>query len=220
MPQEFNFPIFEKVIDIVIAQAGYYGIPTKVAYPYAEKYLKALGLWEKRHEQARMLSGGMKRRLMIARGIIHNPKILILDEPTAGVDIELRRGMWDFLRELSSSGTTIILTTHYLEEAEALCNNMAIIDHGNILVSGSIKKILSSLESEVIHIDLDRPYEHTDELSAYNIATEGDGIDVTITKKHTLDEAIRILQQHKYTIHSISPKSGRLEEFFLNSTKK
>lgn len=128
MPQEFNFGIFEKVLDIVIAQAGYYGISRKVAAPNAEKYLKALGLWDKRDVQARTLSGGMKRRLMIARALVHEPEILILDEPTAGVDIELRHGMYTFLRELNESGTTIILTTHYLEEAESLCRNMAIID--------------------------------------------------------------------------------------------
>lgn len=220
VPQEFNFPIFERVIDIVIAQAGYYGIPRSIASPHAEKYLKALGLWEKRHTQARMLSGGMKRRLMIARGIIHNPKILILDEPTAGVDIELRRGMWDFLRELNASGTTIILTTHYLEEAEALCKHMAIIDHGNILVSGSIQHILSSLESEVMHVVLDKIYHDTGTLKEYHPKTHNEGIDITITKTHTLDDAIRTIQSEGYKIQSLSPKSGRLEEFFLNSTKK
>jgi ABC-2 type transport system ATP-binding protein len=130
VPQEFNFSIFEKVIDIVVDQAGYYGIPRSVAVPRAEKYLKLLGLWEKRDEAARMLSGGMKRRLMIVRALIHEPKLLILDEPTAGVDIELRREMWDFLRELNGSGRTIILTTHYLEEAEQLCRSIAIIDKG------------------------------------------------------------------------------------------
>lgn len=132
VPQEFNFGIFEKVYDIVISQAGYYGISRKSAAPNAEKYLKALGLWEKRNVQARTLSGGMKRRLMIARALIHDPIVLILDEPTAGVDLELRHGMYTFLREMNESGMTIILTTHYLEEAESLCRNMAIIDAGII----------------------------------------------------------------------------------------
>lgn len=133
VPQEFNFGIFEKVYDIVLAQAGYYGIPPNVAAPNVEKYLKALGLWEKKDVQARTLSGGMKRRLMIARALVHEPHLLILDEPTAGVDLELRLGMYDFLRELNASGTTIILTTHYLEEAESLCRHMAIIDTGEIM---------------------------------------------------------------------------------------
>ena len=139
VPQEFNFGIFEKVYDIVIAQAGYYGISREAAKSNAEKYLKALGLWEKRNVASRTLSGGMKRRLMIARALIHNPQLLILDEPTAGVDIELRLGMYDFLRELNKSGVTIILTTHYLEEAESLCRNVAIIDRGNIVKYGTIK---------------------------------------------------------------------------------
>ncbi|MDZ4226170.1 MAG: ABC transporter ATP-binding protein, partial [Patescibacteria group bacterium] len=142
VPQEFNFNIFEKVIDIVVNQAGYYGIPRKEALVAAEAVLKDLGLWEKRKETGQKLSGGMKRRLMIARALIHKPKLLILDEPTAGVDVELRRSMWTFLRKLNKEGTTIILTTHYLEEAEALCRNVAIINKGNIILNEPMQALL------------------------------------------------------------------------------
>jgi ABC-2 type transport system ATP-binding protein len=157
VPQEFNFNIFEKVIDIILTQAGYYGIPRKESIPRAEKLLKDLGLWEKRNEPSQSLSGGMKRRLMIARGLIHAPKLLILDEPTAGVDVEMRLGMWDFLRKLNKNGTTIILTTHYLEEAEELCRNIAIINKGAIVVNEPMQKLLESRghESlEKIYLDL------------------------------------------------------------------
>ncbi len=223
VPQEFNFAIFEKVYDIVISQAGYYGISRKDAAPNAEKYLKALGLWEKRNEPARSLSGGMKRRLMIARGLVHDPKILILDEPTAGVDIKLRRDMWDFLRELNKTGTTIILTTHYLEEAEELCRNMAIIDRGEIVVSGPIKKLLASMKDEIVSIDLDKDsdgIEKNPNLIAYCPEKTETGVNITVSEKNTLDHAIALLQQSGYRILSIQPKSGRLEEFFLNQTKK
>lgn len=157
VPQEFNFNIFAKVIDIVLTQAGYYGIPRKEALPRAEQLLKDLGLWEKRNSPAQSLSGGMKRRLMIARGLIHNPKLLILDEPTAGVDVEMRLGMWDFLRKLNKEGTTIILTTHYLDEAEELCRNIAIINKGAIVVNESMQKLLESQghkSLEKIYLDL------------------------------------------------------------------
>lgn len=156
MPQDFNFGIFEKPYDIVLSQAGYYGIPPEVAKHNVEKYLKALGLWDKKDVQARTLSGGMKRRLMIARALVHDPSILILDEPTAGVDLELRLGMYDFLRELNEGGTTIILTTHYLEEAETLCRNVAIIDKGAIVKYGPIRQLLATMEDEVVSIDLDK----------------------------------------------------------------
>jgi ABC-2 type transport system ATP-binding protein len=159
VPQEFNFGIFEKVYDIVLAQAGYYGISPEKAKPNVEKYLKALGLWDKRDVASRTLSGGMKRRLMIARALVHDPSVLILDEPTAGVDIELRLGMYDFLKELNASGVTIILTTHYLEEAENLCRNIAIIDHGTIVKYGPIKELLASMEDEVVNIEIDRVFE-------------------------------------------------------------
>ena len=219
VPQEFNFGIFEKVWDIVIAQAGYYGIDRREASPNAEKYLRALGLWEKRNGQARALSGGMKRRLMIARALVHDPDILILDEPTAGVDIELRREMYDFLRELNKSWTTIILTTHYLEEAESLCRNMAIIDKGKIIREWPIKKLLASMEDEVVTLELDRAYAGKD-MENYHPLSADTSLDLTISSTYTLDDAIQILQNGGYKIKSVKPKSGRLEEFFLKSTKK
>ena len=153
VPQEVNFSQFEKVRDIVMTQAGYYGLSRKIAAERAEKYLKKLGLWDKRYVRSRTLSGGMKRRLMIARALAHEPRLLILDEPTAGVDIELRRSMWEFLTELNNEGTTIILTTHYLEEAEQLCRNIAIIDEGRIIEDTSMKNLLAQLDSQVFILD-------------------------------------------------------------------
>lgn len=222
VPQDFNFGIFEKPYDIVLAQAGYYGIPPHVAKANVEKYLTALGLWEKRDVQARTLSGGMKRRLMIARALVHDPSILILDEPTAWVDLELRLGMYDFLRQLNESGTTIILTTHYLEEAESLCRHVAIIDKGTIVKYGPIRQLLATMEDEVVSIDLDKKAEThlLNELSDYIPVVSEGGIDVTVSSKHSLNTALSIIQSQEYKIQSIKPKSGRLEEFFLKSTKK
>ncbi len=229
VPQEFNFWIFEKVYDIVLAQAGYYGIAPEVAKPNVEKYLKALGLWEKRDMASRTLSGGMKRRLMIARALVHNPSILILDEPTAWVDIELRMGMYEFLRELNRSGVTIILTTHYLEEAESLCRNIAIIDTWAIVKYGPIRTLLASMEDEVVSVELDREFQCPPDkggfrgvasLASYSPRVTDSLIDLTVSASHTLDQAIKILQEEDYRIKSIKPKSGRLEEFFLKSTGK
>ncbi len=157
VPQEFNFNVFEPVVEIVVNQGGYYGIERKVAYARAEQYLKQLGLWEKRHSMARNLSGGMKRRLMIARALVHRPRLLILDEPTAGVDIEIRRSMWEFLKTINQQGTTIILTTHYLEEAENLCRNIAIIDEGRVIENTGMKQLLYQLQMETFVLDLARP---------------------------------------------------------------
>ena len=202
-----------------MAQAGYYGISPSRAKPNVEKYLKALGLWDKRDQPSRALSGGMKRRLMIARALVHNPHLLILDEPTAGVDLELRLGMYDFLRELNASGTTIILTTHYLEEAETLCRNVAIIDKGAIVKYGPMRTLLDSMEDESLIIELDR--EHTGKsLEDYAPIPHDTALDITVSSKHTLDDALAILQKEGYKIKNIKPKSGRLEEFFLKSTKK
>jgi ABC-2 type transport system ATP-binding protein len=244
VPQEFNFGIFEKVYDIVLAQAGYYGIAPEVAKPNVEKYLRALGLWEKKDAQARALSGGMKRRLMIARALVHDPHVLILDEPTAGVDLELRLGMYDFLRELNASWVTIILTTHYLEEAESLCRNVAIIDHGTIVKKGSMRELLASMEDEVVSVEVSGPplqrgeggisvsgkseqnpqslrdSSFTKELIGYLPIITDNTLDLTVSSTHTLDNAIRILQDGGYKIKGIKPKSGRLEEFFLKSTAK
>lgn len=193
VPQEFNFGIFETVYDVVINQAGYYGLPRKEAAPNVEKYLRILGLWEKRGMQSKTLSGGMKRRLMIARALVHSPELLILDEPTAGVDIELRRGMWDFLRDLNKEGVTIVLTTHYLEEAETLCTDMAIIDKGLIIQQGPIKKLLSEMEDESVMIDLDRPL-GGNSLAPYAPILHDATIDITISREHPLDAALRLLQ--------------------------
>ena len=219
VPQEFNFGIFEKVYDIVLAQAGYYGIAPEVAKPNVEKYLKALGLWEKRDAASRTLSGGMKRRLMIARALVHNPQILILDEPTAWVDIELRLGMYEFLRELNRSGVTIILTTHYLEEAESLCRNVAIIDKWVIVKQWSIRELLASMEDEVVSVELDKNYTGKSLEQYLPVITENI-VDLTVSSTHTLDNAIKILQVGGHKIKGIKPKSGRLEEFFLKSTGK
>ncbi|RMH39040.1 MAG: ABC transporter ATP-binding protein, partial [Gammaproteobacteria bacterium] len=167
VPQEFNFSVFETCEQIVVNQAGYYGVPRNEAKKRAKMLLGELGLWEKRNTQARMLSGGMKRRLMIARALMHSPKLLVLDEPTAGVDIELRRSMWDFLIELNRSGTTILLTTHYLEEAEQLCRNIAIIDHGKIIENTSMRALLNKLDVETFVLDLDEKSPKVDELGEF-----------------------------------------------------
>ena len=222
VPQEFNFGIFEKVENIVVDQAGYYGIPRKRALVAAEKYLKQLGLWEKRHEQARSLSGGMKRRLMIARGLIHEPRLLILDEPTAGVDIELRRGMWDFLRELNDSGVTIILTTHYLEEAEQLCRHVAIINQGEIVERGEIKALLASMEEETFVFDLgsDVSPDGVTKLEPFRVSVGDRSVELTLTKEHTLDKAILALHGLGLEVKSLRNKTNRLEEFFVQKTGK
>ncbi len=223
VPQEFNFGIFEKVVDIVVNQAGYYGIPRSKALPRAEFYLKKLGLWEKKDARAMELSGGMKRRLMIARALVHDPKLLILDEPTTGVDIELRRGMWEFLTELNKSGVTIILTTHYLEEAEQLCRNVAIINGGMIVAEGDIKKLLSSMDEETFVFDLSRdPDEKL--LSAFkpHAATRPRemSLELTLTKVYSINSAVTDLNKEGYQVTSLRNKTNRLEEFFIKHTNK
>jgi len=223
VPQEFNFGIFEKVIDIVVNQAGYYGIPRSKALPSAEKYLRLLGLWEKKDVQARELSGGMKRRLMIARALVHEPKLLILDEPTTGVDIELRRGMWEFLENLNASGVTIILTTHYLEEAEQLCRNVAIINGGVIVAEGAIKELLSNMDEETFVFDLDRspsPELLTVFAKAQAKSKESDTLELTLTKSYPLNTALLELNTHGYKVKSLRNKTNRLEEFFIRHTNK
>ncbi len=223
VPQEFNFSIFEKVIDILCDQAGYYGIAREVAKPRAEKYLKLLGLWEKRNEQSMRLSGGMKRRLMIARALIHEPKLLILDEPTAGVDIELRREMWDFLRTLNASGTTIILTTHYLEEAEQLCRRVAIINNGAIVKEGLVKDLLGKMDTETFIFDLERPLSEKTEalIATFGVhKVDADTIEMTVGKGETLTEAVIALSRLDVEVRSMRNKSNRLEELFLDVTKK
>ena len=223
VPQEFNFGVFEKVIDIVVNQAGYYGIPRGVALPRAKEYLAKLGLGEKLNVQARTLSGGMKRRLMIARALVHEPKLLILDEPTAGVDIELRRGMWEFLTELNRRGITIILTTHYLEEAEQLCRNVAIIGKGSIVAQGAIKELLASMDDETFVFDLDRdPGDNIVERMRRFKAkrTEESMLEMTLTKEYSLNAAVVALNEAGFLVRSLRNKTNRLEEFFIRRTQE
>src|SRR5210317_188620 len=184
VPQEFNFNAFEKVIDIVVTQAGYYGIGAKQATERAEFYLKELGLWEKRNDRARMLSGGMKRRLMIARALVHDPKLLILDEPTAGVDIEIRRSMWIYLKEINQAGTTIILTTHYLEEAESLCRNIAIINNGVIVENTSMSAMLRRLNQETFVFDTEEAITDLPKLEGFELTQLSDhSFEVIVAKE-------------------------------------
>lgn len=223
VPQEFNFGMFEKVFDILVTQAGYYGIPRDIAMQRAEKYLVKLGLWEKRDSQARLLSGGMKRRLMIARAMVHEPRMLILDEPTAGVDIELRRSMWDFLTELNAQGTSIILTTHYLEEAEVLCKRIAIIDKGEIKEDTDMKSLLASLNVETFVLDLREPLAQLPELDLPGITlkqVDPQTIELSVQKDHSLNDAFGMLSQHGILISSMRNKSNRLEELFVGLVEK
>jgi len=220
VPQEMNFSIFEKVQDIVVDQAGFYGIPRATALKDAEKYLKQLGLWEKRNHRSMTLSGGMKRRLMIARALIHHPKLLILDEPTAGVDIELRRGMWDFLRDLiKERGITIILTTHYLEEAEQLCKNIAIINKGEIIKQGSMSKVLSEINQETFILYLKKPIEESvlGALSKFSpTKIDETTIEASLKDGETVSQLIATCKEHQIEVVSMRNKSNRLEELFLN----
>ncbi len=216
VPQEFNFNQFEPVIEIVVNQAGYYGVPKAQALQRAETYLKQLGLWDKRHTLARNLSGGMKRRLMIARALAHEPKLLILDEPTAGVDIELRRSMWRFLREVNEQGTTIILTTHYLEEAENLCRNVAIIDAGQIVAHTSIKTLLNQLNSETVVLDLKAPLTHAPHLDGYgSCLSDANTLEVEIPRAEGINRLFQLLSAQGIEVVSLRNKSNRLEELFL-----
>lgn len=221
VPQEFNFNIFEKVLDILVNQAGFYGIPRDLALSRSEHYLKKLGLWEKRFQPARMLSGGLKRRLMIARALIHEPKMLILDEPTAGVDIEIRRSMWSFLQEINKQGTTIILTTHYLEEAENLCRKVAIIDKGEIVENTTVKALLSRLNTEAVLLDLKNPLSDPPSIPGCDteMADETTLI-VTFPKTFTLNHIFSALSENKIEILSMRNKTNRLEELFLQLTNK
>lgn len=217
VPQEFNFSMFEKVEDIVTQQAGYYGISRSVAKERAEKYLKQLGLWDKRHTPARMLSGGMKRRLMIARALIHEPQLLILDEPTAGVDIELRRSMWEFLQEINGKGTTIILTTHYLEEAESLCRNVAIINHGKLVQNTSIKNLLQQLNKETFVFDVKGGLLAAPQLNGYKAEwIDEHSFSVDVEKGQSLNDIFAQLNDQSIGIVSMRNKANRLEEMFVS----
>ena len=220
VPQEFNFNLFEKVEDILFTQAGYYGISSTLARPRIEHYLKKLGLWDKRHTQSRMLSGGMKRRLMIARALVHEPELLILDEPTAGVDIELRRSLWEFIKEINDQGTTIILTTHYLEEAEQLCRNIAIIDQGKIVENTSMKRLLSLLQKESFILDLRQPIECIPPFEGYRVSQiDNYSLEVEVDKHAGMNDLFRQLSQQQIEVASMRNKTNRLEELFVNMTQ-
>jgi len=217
VPQEFNFNVFEPVLEIVVNQAGYYGIDRKPALESAEYCLRELGLWGKRFESARNLSGGMKRRLMIARSLVHKPKLLILDEPTAGVDIEIRRSMWSFLRKINAEGTTIILTTHYLEEAESLCRNIAIIDNGLLIESTSMKNLLSQLGSETFILDLAIPMKEAPDLPGYvSRLTDSHTLEVDMEKGMPMNALFSVLDSQGIQVESVRSKTNRLEQLFMN----
>ncbi len=219
--QEINFSQFEKVLDIVVTQAGFYGIPAPEANAKAEKVLKRLGLWDRRDSQARTLSGGYKRRLMIAKALIHDPKLLILDEPTAGVDIELRREMWDFLKEINANGTTIILTTHYLEEAEQLCKNIAIIDHGELVENTSMKNLLSRLDVQGFVLDVDQPLQTPPSIKDFTLTLEDPHtINVAVSKDQSINELFVQLSNLNIQVNSMRNESNRLEEMFIEMVKK
>ncbi len=221
VPQEFNFNQFERVEEILVNQGGYYGIPRPLAYERAETYLKQLALWEKRHVMARELSGGMKRRLMIARALIHQPRLLILDEPTAGVDIEIRRSMWQFLEKINQQGTTIILTTHYLEEAESLCRNIAIIDHGCTIEHTSMKRLLNQLNNETFILYLQQPLTdetilRSGELAKFEIQLSDENtLEVSIDKDSHINQLFNLLTDQQIHVLSMRNKTNRLEQLFM-----
>ena len=225
VPQEFNFNVFESVQDIVMNTAGYHGIRRSEAIGRAEHYLDLLNLWGKRKAMARTLSGGMKRRLMIARALVHDPGLLILDEPTAGVDIEIRRSMWEFLEKINDEGKTIILTTHYLEEAESLCRNVAIIDHGDVIEQGSVSRLLSQALTQSFVFDLENPAALTIPAHFSGPGLQGEKTVLTLNaesqleaelpKGVPLDEVFDVLREQKITVNSMRAKSNRLETFFL-----
>ncbi len=221
VPQEVNFGLFEKVFDICVTQGGYYGLPRKVAEERSEKYLKKLGLWDKKDQQARNLSGGMKRRLLIARSLIHEPRLLILDEPTAGVDIELRRSTWEFLQEINRAGTTIILTTHYLEEAESLCRNIAIIDKGEIVENTSMRALLKKLDTETFIFDSRDDLVNIPAVNGFEIAQiDSNSFEVTLNKNQDINEVFGLLDEQGVKIKSMRNKTNRLEQLFVSLVRK
>jgi ABC-2 type transport system ATP-binding protein len=218
--QEINFSQFEKVEDIVITQAGFYGIPKDIAKARCKNLLKKLSLWDKRQDQARNLSGGQKRRLMIAKALVHEPKLLILDEPTAGVDIELRREMWDFLSDINKKGTTIILTTHYLEEAEQHCNNIAIIDEGSIVEDTTMKELLSRLSIQSFVLDLEHEIQELPNLSIFDLKSQDSKtLIATLTKDDDLNTLFNKLSEHGIKVKSMRNEQNRLEELFIRLVK-
>ena len=220
VPQEVNLNLFDYNFNILVNQAGFYGIPRSEGKKRAEQYLKQMQLWEKRKTNARSLSGGMKRRLMVARALVNRPKLLLLDEPTAGVDIETRRMMWDFLRDLNANGTTIILTTHYLEEAEQLCNKVAIIDEGKIIENDSMQNVLKKLKPEVFILNTEKPLDKAPEIHGYATALKSpQEIEITVSQEQGVNDAFSTLQASGVKVMSMRNKNSRLEELFLDLTK-
>ena len=220
VPQEVNLNLFDYNFNILVNQAGFYGIPRSEGKKRAEQYLKQMQLWEKRKTNARSLSGGMKRRLMVARALVNRPKLLLLDEPTAGVDIETRRMMWDFLRDLNANGTTIILTTHYLEEAEQLCNKVAIIDEGKIIENDSMQNVLKKLKTEVFILNTQKPLNKAPEIHGYATALKSpQEIEITVSQEQGVNDAFSTLQASGVKVLSMRNKNSRLEELFLDLTK-
>ena len=216
VPQEINFNQFEKPFDICVNEAGFYGIPRRIAAQRAEKYLKELRLWDKAFHQAREMSGGMKRRLMIARAMMNEPRLLILDEPTAGVDIEIRRSMWQFVSAINAAGTTVILTTHYLEEAESLCRNIAIIDHGTIVENTSMKRLLATLDVETFILDVAAAPAGLPQLPGITLRrTDEHTLEVEMARSQDLNTLFAALSAHGITVTSMRNKTNRLEELFV-----
>jgi len=217
VPQEINFSQFETCLEIVVNQGGFYGIKRSDALERAEKYLRKLDLWSKRNERSRNLSGGMKRRLMIARALVHEPKMLILDEPTAGVDVELRRSTWNFLKSINQKGITILLTTHYLEEAESLCKNIAIINNGEIVENTSMKKLLSKLNKETFIFDTVEPIEELPDINNFDFKLiDNTTIEVEVDRRNNINELFASLTSKKINVTSMKNKRNRLEELFMN----
>ena len=217
VPQEINLNVFEQCEQILITQAGYYGLTRKEAQKRAEMLLKQVGLWHKRDTIVRYLSGGMKRRLMIARALIHHPSVLLLDEPTAGVDIEIRHAIWELLKEINASGTTIILTTHYLEEAEQLCNQLAIIHQGSIAAQNTIKKVLHSLHHQTFIFDIVHPLRALPDLHPFaGILVDANQIELRVDNDYSLNEIFTVFDKHKIQVHSMRNKTNRLEELFMD----
>lgn len=216
VPQEINFSLYESSLNVVLNQAGYYGIKRKIALQRAEKYLGQLDLWDRRHDVSRTLSGGFKRRLMIARALIHEPKILILDEPTAGVDVELRRSMWKFLRQLNKNGTTIVLTTHYLEEAESLCQKIAIIDNGEIIENSPMKQLLDKLHLETFILELENAVDYLPAGRQYSLhLVDPKCVEVELEKGKNINSLFDYLSANNIIVRSMRSKSSRLEELFI-----
>lgn len=220
VPQEFNFSIFETVSNVVVDQAGFYGIPRPTALARAEELLTILGLWEKRNAPSRTLSGGMKRRLMIARALMHRPRVLLLDEPTAGVDVDLRRGMWDYLKQLNAEGTTILLTTHYLEEVEQLCQQVAILKRGEKVRDSSVRELLSSMSSRTFRMTFQRPLSDQEKSNPRFRPCDDQTVDIELANHQTVSDLVREVSDLSLIVTDIRPAANRLETAYLEITNQ